>query len=153
MIYNINNKLLLILMFHNKIIDTKLLIVDILEIKQLVCPKYANKFSEIIFNNSNIIMNMKTGYINVSKLCNDNQRNFFEWLEYNRDNNMLIDFYDKKTWLLGGCFHIIKDQDIDNKLINGIYIHPNLIVHIARWISPEISWNISEIINKINISK
>ena len=129
-------------------ISSNLLDDDNLEIKTLYCSKYNNKFSEITFNNCNIIINNKTHYINATKLCNDNNKNLFEWLEYNTENNILLDYYNKKTTLTGGCFHVMKDKDIHNKLINGLYVHPYLIVHIARWISPEISWIISDIINK-----
>ena len=133
----------------NKISDN-LPVVDKFEVKVLSCSKNTNKFSEITFNNTNVIMNTKTHYINATKLCNDNGKNFYEWLEYNKENNELLNYYDCKTYLSGGSFHLMKDEeDINNKLINGIYTHPYLIVHIARWISPEISWNMSEIINKI----
>jgi hypothetical protein len=124
----------------------------VFDIKVLAGSKNNNKFSEITFNNTNVIMNTKTGYINATKLCNDNNKNFYRWLEYNKENNELLNYYDCKTYFSGGSFHLVKDdEDINNKLINGIYIHPHLIVHVARWISPEISWNISEIISKCNL--
>lgn len=104
---------------------------------------YKAKYGEF-----NVIMNITTGYINATKLCADGGRKYKNWNE-NKTNKELIEYFE--TNINGGQNsgrHSYELRDgIKSNNINGTYVHPKLITHIASWVSPAFAWKVSEIVN------
>lgn len=78
-----------------------------------------------------VIINKKTGYVNVTKLCKDGGKEFKSW----NKNNSSIEFVKFISKTLG----LTRDQLIftitggQNTTIRGTYVHPDIIPHIASW--------------------
>ena len=97
--------------------------------------------NEQIFN---VLFRKSDGYINVTKLCKDGNKNYFNWKKSNHSTKLLQAFQKKypDTELLqlvnGGR----------NYKISGTYAHPDMVSHIASWISEEFAVMISFIIQE-----
>lgn len=97
--------------------------------------------NEQIFN---VLFRKSDGYINVTKLCKDGNKEFKQWRRSNHATKLLQAFQKKypDTELLqlvnGGR----------NYKISGTYAHPDLVPHIASWISEEFAVMISFIIQE-----
>ena len=114
-----------------------------------------------------VIIMKKNGYINASKMCNDisdkigKEKRFRKWktLEHSQElisgwrkcqsdsegQNRASEKIEPFFKYLGG--------DKDELFLQGHYVHPDLIVHIASWASPKIAWKVSEIVNKYIVNE
>lgn len=74
-----------------------------------------------------LIIMIKNGYANASKMCNDHGKKYQHWAKI-ENSQELIDYIAKDI-----------DEDVtiavigDNSLIKGVYVHPELVAIIAMW--------------------
>ena len=116
-------------------------------------PKVCHTLSNIIYKDIDetygygqygkfkVIMMKSNCYINVTKLCNDNEKQFKHWLEDQQWQD-LIEVVKKNS----GDPPIIKIMT-ENKDTCGTYCHSDLMPFIASWISPSFSVGLSQIVN------
>ena len=94
------------------------------------------------------------GYINGTKLCKDGNKILKHWNELDKSRELIKNFNN---------FHQSRDPDLgefnveitintgkrsdESKLIAGTYFHPDIIVHLACWISDEFAYKVSKIVN------
>jgi len=110
-------------------------------------------------------------YINASKLCKDDGKEFFHWIE-NKKSQSLIDCLfthinfgmtreeiEKANIGLPMSEHqkvrevLIKVQGGSNVEIRGTYVHQHLLPHIMCWLSPAFAIKVSEIVNRYYIDE
>lgn len=81
-----------------------------------------------------IIVDKKTGFFNATKLCVSGGKQFYDW------------FHDDRTQKLWSYLRryehnhtIVLNYDINdsNDEISGTYVHEDLILDLALWISPK----------------
>jgi hypothetical protein len=100
-------------------------------------------------------MDKVTGYFNATKVCEQNGKEYKEWVHLDRSETMLKYYtgssdhykvYDVK-------FSQTDDQEPNSQIITGTYIPPELILDLASWISTKLYDNcIKFFIDNINHS-
>lgn len=111
-------------------------------ITKLAYENIDDTFSKARYGDFEVIMNRKTGYINANKLCADGDKRFDNWIR-NCFAKELVKEVKK---------NILKTEDVlitDNSfgITRGTYAHPDLIPHIASWVSPKFAIKVSKIVN------
>jgi hypothetical protein len=91
-----------------------------------------------------VIMMKSNGYINVTKLCNDGGKKFFHWKE-NATSKELLNKMSSLGMSRDDLLVIISGGQQEE--IRGTYAHPDLIPHIACWISADFAIMVSKIVN------
>ncbi|HSA76301.1 MAG TPA: KilA-N domain-containing protein [Nitrosarchaeum sp.] len=91
----------------------------------------------------------KDGYVNATKLCNGKGKRFDNWLQ-NKSSKELINEINSCAPCFQGAQKkcIVKLMGGKNMEIKGTYVHPDLVPHIASWISPVFALKVSKIVNE-----
>jgi len=106
-----------------------------------------NEYVYGMYGDFKVIIMKENGYINASKLCELGGKRYSNW--FRNDSSREIIKIEK---------NIIHDKtgekkEVTIKMLNvnihlrGTYVHPDLIIHIASWVSPEFAIKISTIMN------
>jgi hypothetical protein len=114
---------------------------------KLAYEKINDKYSKAKYGDFDVIMDIDNGYINATKLCNDGGKRMCKWLE-NKNSKEFIKFFENNCTCYpnsGSSYELRNGPTCHN--INGTYVHPKLITHIASWISPSFALKVSEIVN------
>jgi len=111
----------------------------------LAYEKINEKYSKAKYGEFNVIIDMTNGYINATKLCADGSKRFENWIR-NNGNKELIEFFETTHAL---NFEYMKITITGGKecIIRGTYVHPDLIPHIASWVSSAFAYKVSKIVN------
>ena len=117
-------------------------------ITKLEYEKINDVYSKAKYAGFDVIMNMETGYINATKLCADGGKRFDNWIR-NSGNKEMIDFF--KQNLLE--FEEVLINVTNYGVLRGTYVHPDLIPHIASWVSPAFAYKVSKIVNNFLIKE
>ena len=119
-----------------------------LDITKLIYEKINKDYSKAKYGEFDVIMDTNTGYINATKLCADGGRRYKKWYE-NKSNKELIEYFNGGPNSVRHSYELRDGAKSNN--INGTYVHPKLITHIASWVSPAFAWKVSEIVNNFLI--
>ena len=115
-------------------------------ITKLAYESIDDTYSHAEYGDFKVIMNIKTGYINATKLCADGGKRFDNWLSNKNSQELIKEFhqleFQEMTILITGG---------QNTTIRGTYAHPDLIPHIASWVSPKFAIKVSKIVNEFLI--
>jgi hypothetical protein len=115
-------------------------------ITKLAYESIDDTYSHAEYGDFKVIMNIKTGYINATKLCADGGKRFDNWIR-NTGNKELVE-EGKKNFL---TYEEVLITDNSYGLTRGTYAHPDLIPHIASWVSPKFAIKVSKIVNEFLI--
>lgn len=92
-----------------------------------------------------VIMMRDNGYINATKLCDKGGKLFKLW----KQNKSAEELLDEVSSVVGipttDLLTIVKGGNLP--LTNGTYAHPDLVPHIASWVSPKFAVKVSRIVN------
>jgi hypothetical protein len=113
-------------------------------LRELVYDDINDEYGYGKYGEFEVIIRKKDGYINITKLCKDGRKEFSEWKRSNFGKK-LIEFFKEE---LGIDIILQTIMGGKNMIIRGTYIHPDLVPHIAYWISPKFAVYISKIINE-----
>jgi hypothetical protein len=105
-----------------------------------VCYKQISEnFYYGIFGDFHLVIDKATGYFNATKLCALAQKDFFEWKRLARTKHLISYLQDQSSDSDRELVYEIKgdNKHNKNKQITGQYVHKDLILDIASWISPE----------------
>jgi hypothetical protein len=120
-------------------------------IKKLAFESIDGKYSKALYGDFKVTMDMTNGYINATKLCADGGKQMKHWLE-NKGNKELIKGFGE---LINSSVGILAELLIMNMSgsyeTRGTYVHPDLIPHIASWVSPAFAYKVSKIVNNFLI--
>lgn len=97
-----------------------------------------NKKYEIIKigDDVDVILLKENNYINATKFCRKNGKDFYDWQRLNNTKDIIFEvenIINKPS--------IIKITTKDN-ISRGSYVHPYLLTHIGGWISPKFQVNV-----------
>jgi hypothetical protein len=107
------------------------------------------KYSKARYGEFDVIMDMTTGYINATKLCAHGGKLLKNWLRNDSAKELIKEMEDtinlslennKKISILVSC--------TSHGYVKGTYVHPDLIPHIACWVSTKFAIKVSKIINE-----
>lgn len=96
-----------------------------------------------------VIMVKSNGYVNASKLCNDCERDFLEWVS-EESTKELMSFLEKREKNSVIPLLTKRHEGVKNNL-KGIYVHPDLVINLAMWCSPEYALKVSTIMESYHI--
>ena len=114
-------------------------------ITNLAYESINDKYSKAKYGDFDVIMDMSNGYINATKLCADGGKLMKNWLKNDSTKSMIT--YYKSRWLgLEPPTFVINGGQIPE--ITGTYVHPDIIPHIASWVSVEFAFKVSKIVNE-----
>lgn len=111
-------------------------------ITKLAYESINDTFSKARYGEFEVIMDIKTGYINATKLCVSGGKLLKNWLR-NDFAKELVECLEK-SWLNNEPT-LITDNSFG--ITKGTYAHPDLIPHIASWVSPKFAIKVSKIVN------
>ena len=116
------------------------------DIKEIIFEDINDDYGYGKYGGFEVIFDKKTGYINATKLCSLGGKRFENWNQ-NKQSKEFIETFSN-------CLRISKDEILmivtggRNTIIRGTYVHPDIIPHIAMWISPKFGITISKIVNE-----
>ena len=119
-----------------------------LDITILGDMKINDRYSKIIYLGLECIMDMTTGYINGPKFCSlasHESKRFDNYSRSDRYKNLLE--YMKSSPEYSRA-EIIKELKGGRPDLRGTYVHPDLILDVASWLSPLVLIKVSKILNE-----
>jgi phosphopantetheine adenylyltransferase len=117
-----------------------------LDITKPVYKKINERYSIATYSGVECIMDMKTGYINATKFCclvSDETKKFDSYINTDRYKN-LVEY--------SGYLSILVEDGV-NRQIHGTYLHPDLLLDLASWISPSAYIKASRIVSNDMLSE
>jgi hypothetical protein len=120
-------------------------------IKKLAFESIDDKYSKALYGDFTVTMDMTNGYINATKLCADGGKLIKNWTR-NDGNKEFIKYCENIDDGSNSNRHIYEVRNGTKcNNINGTYVHPDLIPHIASWVSPAFGYKVSKIVNNFLI--
>lgn len=124
-----------------------------MNIKEISFSVIVDKYYLAQYDNITLIIDMKTGYVNITKLCNflQNEENkpvkFSEWFKRSYDivNEIAISTNRNKSEIFYG---VVDHESID---VLGIYVHSEIIIHVVYWASIKFAVKINKLIVCLSI--
>ncbi|UWX11320.1 CRPV-211 [Crowpox virus] len=128
-----------------------------MDFSDLVTREIDERFCYIKYDTFELIMMKENNYINATKLCKLEDKKFKNWLRL-EGTKELISKMDEVNSVWGikspgsDLSRVILEVGTESKgkhqyEVAGSYVHPDLIPHIASWISPLFAIKVSKIIN------
>jgi hypothetical protein len=114
-------------------------------ITKLAYENIDDTYSKARYGSFEVFMNMKTGYINATKLCADGGKLLKNWSANKNSQELIIECLESHG--LGSQPVTMSVSGGQNTTIRGTYAHPDLIPHIASWVSPKFAIKVSKIVN------
>lgn len=121
------------------------------------------RFRKTTYNGISIIQDIESGYYNVGKMCRDNGKKLHNWFQIDGVSDLLnmagneldldIDFPEVQNWTPGKYigFKVKSGGKIDiSNLIQGTYLHPELVHFPAEYCNLQYAWKVKSIMNAIN---
>jgi uncharacterized protein YoxC len=102
--------------------------------------------------NFRVVIRKKDRYVNATKLCALGSKRMDHWME-NKQAKELMEVCQKSFPGKSGTDVTETIRGGNDQRITGTYVHPNLVPHIASWISPEFGIKISYIVNNFIVNK
>ncbi|UOX38634.1 KilA N domain protein [Finch poxvirus] len=128
-----------------------------MDFSDLVTREIDERFCYIKYDTFELIMMKDNNYINATKLCKLEGKDFHRWKrlegtkELIKKVNEMNNVWNVKSSPpdLGGMILEVKNESKGKHQyeVAGSYVHPDLIPHIASWISPLFAVKVSKIIN------
>ena len=118
-----------------------------LDITILADMKINDRYSKITYLGLECIMDMTTGYINATKFCSsasDESKRFDNYIANTRYKK-LFDYMISAPEYSGA--EIIKKLEGGRPDLRGTYLHPDLLLDLASWISPSAYIKASRIVS------
>src|SRR5438552_7716672 len=128
-------------------------------ISDITFDQIHDKYLYAQYGDFKVVMMKDSGYINVSKLCRDADKDFYAWKRNAHSKELIAAVVNQEA--LESIFPparcivnvITHNQSEKDRLINGAYCHPLLLPHIASWISPAFALKVGKIVNTFFINK
>ena len=113
-------------------------------ITKLAYENIDDTFSKARYGDFEVIINTKTGYINATKLCADGGKILKNWTRNDFAKELVVCLESHGLNIEPVTMTVSGGQ---NTTIRGTYVHPDLIPHIASWVSPKFAIKVSKIVN------
>jgi uncharacterized coiled-coil protein SlyX len=118
------------------------------DIRNIIFEKINDEYSYGKYGPFNVIMMNNNGYVNATKLCQlDETKKFKNW-KANKASESLIKGMSKLLHMKESELIICISGGGSNTKISGTYVHPDLIIDIASWISLKFKLLVSEIVKE-----
>ncbi|AAR83566.1 transcriptional regulator [Canarypox virus] len=130
-----------------------------MDFSDLVTREIDERFCYIKYDIFELIMMKENNYINATKLCKLGGKEFNKWICLDESKELIKTIEEtNNVWKVKSSGPDLAQLEIiitvsnegknDKKYeVAGSYVHPDLIPHIAFWISPSFAIKVSKIIN------
>ncbi|ARF02771.1 SWPV1-197 [Shearwaterpox virus] len=119
-----------------------------MDFSYLVTSNIDEHFCYIEYNDLQLVMMKENGFINATKLCKTKNKNFNSWLLLDETKDLIYKMqHENVNSYQSNLIGVILEMGTENDEIAGSYVHPNLIPHIASWISTSLAEKIYKIMN------
>ena len=116
-------------------------------LRELIFDNINDKYSWGNYGEFKVLMMRENGYINVTKLCKEGGKAFIHWRETKTSNIFVNELSSAIGIPISGLLIVINSGNTDTS-IRGTYAHPDLVPHIASWVSPSFAVKVSRIVNE-----
>ena len=117
-------------------------------LRELIFENINDKYSWGNYGEFKVIMMRENGYINVTKLCKDGGKEFRNW-NTNKSSDLFINEVSSFLQICRNDLLItVKGGDKKLQMVTGTYAHPDLVPHIASWVSPLFAIKVSQIVTE-----
>lgn len=128
---------------------------------KLIYEDINDKFGYGEYLGFKVIIMKENGYINVTNMLKNieettgKRKDFYDWKRSQQAQELLeaIEEHIAETNNSVSAIFIEKGGKQEFQYLQGSYVHPKLIVHIASWASPKIALIVSDIVNGYIIEK
>ena len=96
----------------------------------------------------NVLIMSRNGYMNATKLCQDGGKRFDNWLRNQGSKDLINEFESAAINVGDGRSLTILITGGNNPEYRGTYADPDLITHIASWVSAKLALKVSKIVNE-----
>ena len=106
------------------------------------------EYAWVNYGQFKLLMMKRNGYVNVTKMCDEGDKSFFNWKKNSRSKELIkcllksLNFKSENDLL-----NIVSTGNKHESYLRGTYAHPDLIIHIAMWISPSFCIYVTNIVN------
>ena len=112
-----------------------------------------DEYSWVNYGDFKLIMMKKNGYVNVTKMCEENGKSFFNWKKNSRSKELIKCLIDEISSLLirrdeNDLLTIVSGGNQHETYLRGTYAHPDLVLDIACWLSGEFYIKASKIVRE-----
>ena len=114
------------------------------DIRNIIYEDIDESYAYARLGELDVIMMKKNGYINATKLCHKNKKEFKNWYQ-NKASKELIKVAEGAADYPSSV--ILKRLQEPNET-RGTYVHSKIIVHIASWCSPNYALMVSDIVTE-----
>ena len=114
------------------------------DIRNIIIETIDNKYSRAKFGPFEVLMMSDNGYVNATKLCKGAGKEFTEW----RRSKAAKEYMSYLSTSLGFSRDELIITDTGRNSIRGAYVHPDLIITIAQWCSPEYSHKVTKVMHE-----
>ena len=108
------------------------------------------EYAWVNYEQFKLLMMKKNGYVNVTKMCDNGNKKFFNWRQNNRSKE-LIKCLSNELGSLGiprDVDYVLKNTMTGENDLRGTYAHPDLVLDIACWLSGEFYLKASKIVRE-----
>jgi KilA-N domain/Protein of unknown function (DUF3627) len=116
-----------------------------MSLESIVFEKINEQFGWGQYGDFKILIRLSDNYVNATKLCTDGGKLFGHWI-VNQKSKDLVDQLGR-TYRISDRFSCLSEVTAYGET-RGTYVHPDLVPHIASWISAEFAIKVSRIVNE-----
>ena len=119
-------------------------------INQIIFENINENYSYGMYGDFKVIIHTKTGYINVTKMCKLENKNYSHWVENDKSKEFINAINNKlgPNYKYTATFQIKGGKGEVYDIIRGTYAHPLIVPQVAQWISVDFALMVSDIINQ-----
>lgn len=118
-----------------------------MEIVNIIYEDINKDFGFGKYGDFKVVIMKKNGYINATKLCSSGERRFKNWTYTNNSQELINEVSSEYSDIITDFKPIIIVDNNHQQELRGTYVHPDLITHIASWVSAKFAIKVSKIVN------
>jgi hypothetical protein len=116
-------------------------------LRDLIFENINDKYAWGNYGEFKVLMMRENGYINVTKLCKEGNKAFIHWRETKTSKSFVNEVSSAIGISIADILITINGGN-QTLLTRGTYAHPELVPHIASWVSPSFAIKVSRIVNE-----
>ena len=107
-----------------------------------------DKYAWANYGQFKLIMMKENGYVNVTRMCDEGGKSFFNWKQNKQSKELIKCLLESLNLNLeNDILIIVSGGSRYESYLRGTYAHPDLIIHIAMWLSPMLSIYVNFIVS------
>lgn len=118
-----------------------------MSLERIVFERINDQFGWGQYGEFRVLIRMRDNYVNATKLCTDGGKQFPNWNRLDASKALIRELERTSSDLKRFSTPVV-DEITAYGETRGTYVHPELVPHIASWISSEFAIKVSRIVNE-----